>query len=120
LYRYGIGTFWHYPCRRVLCQEITPYSSLTTIGLIGLSTPYFYLSCGREDNTLRIYVIFPLVFLASGFTALRKSISAERRMELDYVWQSQSKRADSNWSTLFFSQSGAVWFAAHKCTLRVD
>jgi len=54
-------------------QEInTVHHPLTTIGLIGLSHALFLiLAVVAKTIPLRIYVIFPLVFLASGFTALR-------------------------------------------------
>ena len=54
-------------------QEIsTVQHPLTTIGLIGLSHALFLiLTVVAKTIPLRIYVIFPLVFLASGFTALR-------------------------------------------------
>jgi len=54
-------------------QEINSVQhSLTTIGLIGLSHALFLiLAVVAKTIPLRIYVIFPLVFLASGFTALR-------------------------------------------------
>ena len=54
-------------------QEInTVNHPLTTIGLIGLSHALFLiLAVVAKTIPLRIYVIFPLVFLASGFTALR-------------------------------------------------
>jgi hypothetical protein len=54
-------------------QEInTVHHPLTTIGLIGLSHALFLiLAVVAKTIPLRIYVIFPLVFLTSGFTALR-------------------------------------------------
>jgi len=54
-------------------QEInTVHHPLTTIGLIGLSHALFLiLAVVAKTIPLRIYVIFPLVFLASGFTAFR-------------------------------------------------
>lgn len=67
-------------------QEIsTVHHPLTTIGLIGLSHALFLiLAVVVKTIPLRIYAIFPLVFFASGFTALRTTylrLRGEWRLE---------------------------------------